>query len=101
MKKLLCGKKNGNLKRKNCKRKKWQIDINEWEFAKLEYLIFGKDEELAKNTQKHPSTFKSGIQVKDKRRFYKYLIRYQKDHESNFRISDDRFIVGDRPYADT
>lgn len=30
------------------------------------------------------------------------LIRHQKDHESNSRISvDDRFIVGDRPYADT
>lgn len=69
---------------------------------KLEIFNFEKGEELVENTQKHPSTFKSGIEVKDIRGLYKYLIRYQKDHESNFRISgDDRFIVGDRPYADT
>lgn len=45
MKKLPCDseKKNGNLKRKNRERKKWQIDINEWKFVKLESLISEKE----------------------------------------------------------
>jgi len=40
--------------------------------------------------------------VKDMRILQIFNLCYQKDRELNFRISsDDRFIVDDRPYADT